>query len=152
MARQLTDKQIAFAKEYVRNGGIGSQAYRYAYNAGKMKAETIATKACILLKNDNIRAIVDQLKGEVTKIAIDKFEWTVESRVKMLYDVAVTCSMTVEDENGRGKMQNPAAVISAIDQVNKMTGDHAAIKQKIEAEINATVELPTHIELIAPEL
>lgn len=47
----LTLKQEAFCQAYIQNGGNASEAYRSAYNAGKMKADVVNVKACELMKS-----------------------------------------------------------------------------------------------------
>ena len=47
--KKLTLKQEKFCQEYVKNGGNASAAYRSAYNASKMKDETVWVKASMLL-------------------------------------------------------------------------------------------------------
>lgn len=146
---KLTAKQEAFAKEYVKNGGNGSAAYRHAYNAENMSVDTIKVKASQMLKKDNIRLTVESLQEKAKKVAEKKFEWSVEDRMKMLFDIAVTCSMSQgEQEDGSLKLVNPAAAISAIDQMNKMTGDHAAIKQKTDITSSDDSLKPTVIKLV----
>ena len=142
---KLTAKQEAFAKEYVLNGGDASAAYRHAYNAEKMKSASVHVNASKLLKDAKVALRVEELQSKAKAKAEKKFEWSVEDRLKMLYDVAATCATTVETEEGQGKMQNPTAVISAIDQANKMTGDHAAIKQRIDAVVDGELSIPKAI-------
>lgn len=61
----LTIKQEKFARQYVGPcEGNASAAYRAAYNADKMSAETIHVKACELLKNGKVSVMVDRLKAE----------------------------------------------------------------------------------------
>lgn len=52
------DKPISYA-----------EAYRRAYNAGKMKASTIDEKASLMMNKDKIRARVQILRDNVTKAA-----------------------------------------------------------------------------------
>lgn len=53
------DKPISYA-----------EAYRRAYNAGKMKASTIDEKASLMMAKDKIRARVQELRDNVTKSAV----------------------------------------------------------------------------------
>jgi len=52
------DKPISYA-----------EAYRRAYNAGKMKSSTIDEKASLMMNKDKIRARVQELRDNVTKAA-----------------------------------------------------------------------------------
>ena len=63
MSTQLTPKQEAFAMAYVETGNA-SEAYRRAYDASRMKAETVNRKAAELLANGKITARVAALKAE----------------------------------------------------------------------------------------
>lgn len=74
----LTPKQEAFCIKYVETGNA-SEAYRHAYNAEKMKPETIKVKASELLKSGNVSVTVEKLKSEAKKIADKHFGITVES-------------------------------------------------------------------------
>ena len=59
----MTPKQEAFALAYVETGNA-SEAYRKAYNAVRMKPETVHRKAAELLKNGKITARVEALKAQ----------------------------------------------------------------------------------------
>lgn len=87
---KLTPKQEKFCREYVKNGNVGSQAYRAAYNASNMKHETIAKKACGLLKQENIRGMVQTLKDKADKRLNKKFEIDVDLLLEQLTKIATT--------------------------------------------------------------
>ncbi len=61
---ELTNKQDKFAQG-VASGMTGADAYRAAYSADKMKAETIHAKASILMKKDMVRARVEELRKPI---------------------------------------------------------------------------------------
>jgi hypothetical protein len=132
---KLTAKQEGYAKSVVSNGGKKAQAYKDNYSTSGMSSAAVSIEADKLYKHPKVSLRIEGLQVLADKVANKKFEVTVEQRLKMLYDVAVTCSQTGDAEEGATpKMVNPTAVIAAIDQLNKMTGDHAAIKQKLEHE------------------
>jgi len=60
----LTPKQEAFAQA-VATGKTQADAYRAAFNATKMKAETIQSKACLLMADGKVRARVAELRKPV---------------------------------------------------------------------------------------
>lgn len=62
----LTVKQEKFCQAYVETGNA-SEAYRSAYSADKMKAESVNRKAKELLDNGKITARVSELKGDHRK-------------------------------------------------------------------------------------
>lgn len=69
----LTPKQEAFALAYVETGNA-SEAYRRAYNAGKMKPEVIAVKASELLAHGKVSVRVAGLQAchaERHKLTVD---------------------------------------------------------------------------------
>jgi len=59
----LTPKQEKFCQLYIELGNA-SEAYRQAYDASKMKPETINTKAKELLNNGKITVRIEELKAE----------------------------------------------------------------------------------------
>lgn len=64
----LTAKQEAFAQAVV-TGKTQADAYRHAFNATKMKAETIQSKACLLMADGKVRARVAELRKPVVEAA-----------------------------------------------------------------------------------
>ncbi len=66
----LTPKQEKFCQQYILNGGNASNAYRSAYDAGRMKPATIWRKANELLNNGKVTARVEQLRDEINAQAI----------------------------------------------------------------------------------
>ena len=63
---ELTLKQEHFIKAYIETGNA-SEAYRIAYDADKMKAETIHRKANELMNNGKIRARIEEMQKEHQK-------------------------------------------------------------------------------------
>ncbi len=61
----LTLKQEAFCQAYIQNGGNASEAYRSAYNAGKMKPESINVNASRLLADTKVALRVSELRAAI---------------------------------------------------------------------------------------
>jgi hypothetical protein len=61
MPNDLTQKQEAFCLAYIETGNA-SEAYRRAYNAAKMKNESIRVKASELLANGNVTVRIAELR------------------------------------------------------------------------------------------
>lgn len=59
--RKLTQKQEKFCLAYIETGNA-SEAYRRAYDTGKMKSETINKKASLLLQRGDIGGRLDELR------------------------------------------------------------------------------------------
>ena len=95
---KLTVKQEKFARAYVECGNA-SEAYRRAYNAKRMKPETINNNAHVLLKNNEIATMVAKL----------------QERALQRHDVTVD-SITLELEEAlqlAKKIEQPATMVAA---------------------------------------
>ena len=100
MASKLTPKQEAFCKAYIETGNA-SEAYRRAYNAGKMKPATVNRNAAALLQNNKVATRLGELQSAHQK----RHEVTIDSLTKMLadaYELAMNPDVTA-----------PAAAVSA---------------------------------------
>lgn len=96
----LTPKQEAFALAYVETGNA-SEAYRRAYNAGKMKPETVNRTAKEQLDNPKIAARLAELKAA----HVERHEVTVDDLIRELEE-ARSIAMA-------GERQQPAAMVAA---------------------------------------
>lgn len=115
----LTPKQEKFA-QCVADGMTQADAYRAAYSAGKMKAETVQNKAHVLMKDGEVAARVDSLR---TALA-DKAMWTREDSVLTLAAIA------------RGGESKAGEIVSAIKELNLMHGFNAPTKLDIGGAIS----------------
>lgn len=64
----LTVKQEKFCLAYIETGNA-SEAYRTAYNAGRMKSETVNRAAFDIMQNPNISARVAELRARASEKA-----------------------------------------------------------------------------------
>jgi len=64
MTSKLTEKQERYCRHYVEYGNK-SDAYRFAYDAGAMKNQTVNNNAYVLHKNNDIATRIDELREEV---------------------------------------------------------------------------------------
>lgn len=85
----LTAKQEKFCQG-VAKGLTYSDAYREAYNAGKMKAEVIQVKASELLKNGKVAVRVEELK----KRALKRYDLTVDDIITELEEARELAKQT----------------------------------------------------------
>ncbi len=104
---ELTLKQEHFVKAYIETGNA-SEAYRIAYDADKMKAETIHRKASELMNNGKIRARLNELQTEHK----ERHNMTVDDLIKELDE-----AREIAKANG-----NPTAMISAVMGKAKLLG------------------------------
>jgi phage terminase small subunit len=101
---QLTPKQEAFAQA-VATGKTQADAYRHAFNASKMKAQTIQSKACLLMADGKVRARVAELRKPV----VEAVQITLASHLSRLADLSDKAeqegkySAAVAAEIARGK-------------------------------------------------
>ena len=84
----LTPKQEGFCLSYIETGNA-SEAYRRNYNSVNMKPETVAVKACELLKSGKVAARVKQLKtvhAERHNITVDSITSMYKSAIDKAYE------------------------------------------------------------------
>ena len=100
----LTPKQEHFAQQ-VASGKTQADAYRAAFSAGKMKAETIQQAASRLMANSKVSARVEELRKPIA----EKAQITLERHLKdlmMLRNIAIKekqISAAIAAEIARGK-------------------------------------------------
>jgi len=107
----LTAKQEKFA-QCIADGMTQADAYRAAFDAGGMKAETIIQAASRLMANSNVCARVAELRKKLE----NRHLWTREDSVRVLREVA---------DSGKGSDR-----VQAIKELNAMHGFNAP--QKVE--------------------
>lgn len=119
----LTAKQEAFCQA-VASGKTQADAYRAAYNAGQMKAETIQNKAHVLMKDGEVTARVEELRKPVIEKAIEKAAvdkaWVMARLVKVV-DMGMQAEPVMDSEGaatGEYK-QNLAAANKALELIGK---------------------------------
>jgi len=126
----LTLKQELYCREYLRLGNK-SAAYRAAYSAKKMKAETINNKAYVLFQKDEVRARIDELRGRIEKKEIYTLEESIKKDLRLInrYEVALDTleNKTSSDENIKVAKRiivqiGSAGYSSAQDRISKKYG------------------------------
>ena len=111
---KLTAKQEKFCQA-IADGKTAYEAYKLAYNAGKMKNSGIYVNASRLLDDAKISLRVDELKKELEK----KYLWTRELSVQILGSIALRA--TTLDNNK----------IAAIKELNAMHGFNEPTKMEL---------------------
>lgn len=128
----LTQKQVNFCNAYLEQGNA-SDAYRQAYNAENMKAETVNRRAHELMSNGKIKARIEEMRENAAQGA----QVTLESHLNRLAELSLAAQ-----ENG----QYSAAINAEIAR-GKAAGLYTE-KSRIE-HTNIT---PQEIHLVAPML
>jgi phage terminase small subunit len=131
-----TIKQEAFCRAYVETGNA-SEAYRRAYSAGKMKRETIAVKACELLRNGKITVRLAELQAEL------------QGRHNVTVD-ALTLELEADRQLARGNNQAGAAVTAtmAIARLHGLADRTPPIKFPLPEIIGAATALAAQSAVI----
>ena len=126
----LTDKHEKFAQAVALEGMSLSDAYRSAYDTARMKDKTVNEKACVLAKQDNITARIDELRASVVSPKI----MSAQERMEWLTELIGNANVGTTDR------------LRAIDIMNKMQGEYV---QKVEA--NVQQEVTINVELVDDE-
>lgn len=131
---KLTLKQENFCLKYVETGNA-SEAYRAAYNAENMKAETVWSKASILLDTGKVAARVEELKAEHRK----RHAITVDDLIAELEEArqAALAAETVQSSAAVGATLGKAKLLG----MDKQIIDHTSS--------DGSMAPPTRIELVA---
>lgn len=119
---KLTPKQEAFCNYYVETGNA-SEAYRRAYNAEKMKFESVNRKAVELLNNGKITARVKELQRELQI----RSDITKDEAIKELSNIVRNrVTNVLSASGGRIRIKNlndlPDEVVSVIASIKKIKG------------------------------
>ena len=126
----LTDKQEKFCQAVALEGMSLSDAYRSAYDAERMKDKTINEKACVLAKQDNITARIEELRASIVSPKI----MSAQERMEWLTQLIGNENVGTTDR------------LRAIDIMNKMQGEYV---QKVEADVKREVTI--NVELVDDE-
>lgn len=120
---ELTAKEEAFAQAYVLGGcSDATAAWRKAHPQSKAKDSTQYTKASLMLKKEEVKKRILQLKKKASVKAEEKFTISVEQRLKWLQEVATAGLGTYEDGNGKQRRENLSATRAAVQTLNEMLG------------------------------
>lgn len=130
-SKQITQKQEAFAIEYVQNGGNASAAYRHAYDTSRMLEKSVWEKASELKSHVKVSSRIEELQ-ESRKVAIQWTDWERLLRLKMAAD---------SGDHGEA--------IRAIAEANKMLGSHAPERRELSGGL--TVSGPEEIEFVGAD-
>ena len=120
---KLTHKQEKFA-QCVADGMTQADAYRAAYSAGKMKADTVQQAASRLMADSKVAARVTGLRDDLAAKAL----WTREDSVLTLAAIA------------RGGESKAGEIVSAIKELNLMHGFNAPIDINLGGKVISVIE------------
>ena len=129
----LTSKQEKFIQALVA-GKSQRQAYKEAYNAAKMKDETIDTRACELLKNSKVKARYNELLEEHKNKAL----YTREEMVNDLIWIKEKAKEDIKNPKKGLRQANGTIFINALKELGELNELYPSKKQDINVngEIN----------------
>ena len=128
MANKLTPKQEKFVQGLV-SGLSQRQAYKKAYpNARKWNDNSVDSRASNLFKNDKVLTRYNEIMNEHKEKALWTREEAVEA-LKWLYKQSIT-SIEEHDE-GYVRQGTSSAIVSAIQELNKLEDLYPSDKQDI---------------------
>ena len=120
---ELTAKEEAFAQAYVLGGcSDATAAWRIAHPLSKAKDSTQYTKASLMLKKEEVKKRISQLKKKAAVKAENDFGVSVEWRLNMLKEIVEAGKGVYQDSNGQRRTENLAAARGAIQTINDMLG------------------------------
>ena len=147
---KFTDRQIKFVEEYIRNGGNKTAAARVAGYRGE--PANLCNQADRILRKPNVQALIDGKREQVqTAVNIP-----IQRKRILLWEIAQKCGapketvqrfekevggVHTEVEVRTIEVFDPKAAISAIAELNRMDGHHAAEKVEHKHSIEATMKL-----------
>lgn len=133
----ITQKQENFCVAFLETGNA-SEAYRRAYNAEKMKTESINVNACKLLADAKVAQRVAELKREHRErhmITVDTLIAELEeARLAALSAETPQTSAAVSATMGKAKLVGLDKQI--IEQTTKHTFDESQAKRMMEQYLN----------------
>lgn len=139
---KLTAKQEAFCQAYIETGNA-SEAYRQAYAAGKMKAESIRANAGKLLGNTTITLRISELRNK----ALERHAVTVDDLIAELEEARVMAAT--------GERTQPAAMVSATMGKAKLLGfltDKVAVTGANGGPVQSVNMTPDQFRQIAKQI
>ena len=131
----LTSKQEKFIQALVA-GKSQRQAYKEAYNAAKMKDETIDVRACELLKNSKVKARYDQLLEEHKNKAL----YTREEMVNDLIWIKEKAKEDIKNPKKGLRQANGTIFINALKELGELNELYPSKKQDIN--VNGEISNP----------
>lgn len=119
---KITPKQEKFCQLVVEYGNQ-TKAYREAYDASKMKDETIHEKASRMCSDTKLSARITEIRDELAKSQL-------ETKSDILKDLLDIKNMTKHSEKEK------QIALKAIEQYSRMLGFNEPEKHEIKQDIN----------------
>ena len=114
-----------YCAEWILNGGDQSKAWRKAYPNSEMSTENVHTKASVMHKMVKVQSRLAEMQAETAEKDAEEFDVSASELKKILFD---TIAEARERDPATGKPFALGVVPSAIAELNRMNGNHAATK------------------------
>lgn len=124
--REATD----YSKNFIKNGDK-TKAFKAAFPKSKAKQKSMYEKACILHKHIKIQSRIEELNTAAKKSGDDEWCLTVTERHKLLAKTVQLSLSLKTDQFGNKIVIAPGAAVSAINEINKMCGDHKPFEMEV---------------------
>jgi len=129
-----------FAKAIVLDGKTQADAFRAAFPDSTAKPETAQRNAVLLASLPSVRTRIEELKQQAKEEFQKHFGATLEWKTRMLMK-AVELGYSVRiDDKGNEIPNGISAAVSAISELNRMSGDHAPTKSELSGRNGAPIE------------
>jgi len=119
----LTAKQEAFSQA-IADGMTRSDAYRSAYNAAKMKPDSVNVNASKLASDAKVALRIAELKSAIASKGL----WTREKSVLALSSIADSSEAKANE------------IVAAVKELNLMHGFNAPLKINVDGELIHKIE------------
>ena len=116
-----------YAENYVLYGDQ-SRAWRIAFPESKCKAETVHTRASKLHKIGKVQARIVELQKTLKEQSQEEFTLSVAKLKQMLATAIAKGLKDRIDAQGNKVASSISGAVSAINEINKMDGNHATVK------------------------
>ena len=121
-----TDAQIdAYAHHYVIHG-IQTEAWRQAFPDNKAKPESQHQKASAFHANVKVQSRIAELREIAREQSVEEFGIDALQIKKMLTLAAKRGLTTIKDQRDNEVPTNIGGAVSALAEINRMDGNHAA--------------------------
>lgn len=130
----LTAKQEKFAQGVALEDMTYTEAYKSAYDTQNMSDKTVNEKACLLAKNDKIRARIEELRAEAMSDKIMSARERLEWLTRVIKEQEMETKAVLVEGSAVEVQTKPTLDhrLKAMDQMNKMTGEYT---QKVVANV-----------------
>jgi len=114
---------FVYASQYILTGDQ-TKSFRAAFPNTKAKPEIVWSKASVFHGFGKVQERIKSLNDDQAKKDKEVFDISVEKLKKVLFDVM---HQGLDPVDGKAQL---SAVVSAVTEVNRMNGNHAAVKSE----------------------